>query len=84
MDKIVEVMKNKQESISPETVDKALVSETPKKVVTKTLDPNDYDPMSVVLDFTDELQTAILQVKLNLTREYERRMLERAKSYEGQ
>jgi hypothetical protein len=39
--------------------------------------------MSVILDFTDELQTAILQVKLNLSREYERRKLEHAKSIEG-
>lgn len=84
MQKIIDVIKDKQESIAPEEVDKALVSETTKKVITKTLDPNDLDPMSVVLDFTDELQTAILQVKINLTREYEKRMLERAKSYEGQ
>lgn len=61
-----------------------MVSETTKKVVTKTLDPSDYDPMGVVLDFTDELQSAILQVKLNLTREYEQRKLLYAKSLEGQ
>ena len=84
VDKIAEVIKGKQESIKPDEVDKAMVSETTKKVITKTLDPNDYDPMSVVLDFTDELQTAILQVKLNLTREYEQQKLLRAKSYEGQ
>lgn len=40
--------------------------------------------MSVILDFTDELQTAILQVKLNLSREYERQKLARAKSLAGQ
>ena len=40
--------------------------------------------MSVVLDFTDELQTAILQVKLNLSREYERQKLAHAKSFQGQ
>ena len=61
-----------------------MVSETTKQVVKDTFNPNDYDPTSVVLDFTDELQTSILQVKLNLTREYERQKLERAKSYEGQ
>ena len=55
VDKIVEVMKDKQENISPEEVETAMVSETTKKVITKTLDPEDYDPMSVVLDFTDEL-----------------------------
>ena len=84
VEKIAEVMKDKQESIKPEEADKALVSETTKKVVKQTLDPNDCDPMSVILDFTDELQTAILQVKLNLSREYERRKLEHAKSIEGQ
>lgn len=40
--------------------------------------------MQVVLDFVDELQTAILQVRLNLSREYEKRKLEWAKSREGQ
>lgn len=57
-----------------------MVSQTTKKVVKKTLDPNNLDPMSVVLDFTDELQTAILQVKLNLSRDYEKRKLLHAKS----
>ena len=83
-DKIVELLKQKQESIAPDDVDKAMVSETTKKVITKTLDPNDLDPMSVILDFVDELQTAILQVKLNLTREYERQKLAYAKSKAGQ
>lgn len=49
-----------------------MVSNTTKKVVTKTLDPIDYDPFEVAMDFSDELQNAILQVRLNLTREYER------------
>lgn len=83
-DKIVELLKQKQESIAAADVDKAMVSETTKKVITKTLDPNDLDPMSVILDFVDELQTAILQVKLNLTREYERQKLAYAKSKAGQ
>lgn len=61
-----------------------MVSETTKKVVTKTLDPETCDPMQVVLDFIDELQTSILQVRLNLSREYERRRLEYAKSLAGQ
>ena len=55
MEKIAEVLKDKQARINPDEADKALVSETTKKVVTKTLDPNTCDPMSVVLDFTDEL-----------------------------
>ncbi len=41
VDKIVEVLKQKQSSIEPSEVDKALVSETTKKVITKTLDPNE-------------------------------------------
>jgi hypothetical protein len=40
--------------------------------------------MSLVLDFTDELQTAILQVKLNLSRKYERQKLAHAKAFQGQ
>jgi len=79
-DKIAELMKSKRESLTPQTVDDAMVSETTKKVVKQTLDPNNLDPTSVVLDFMDELQTAILQVKLNLTREHERRQLARKKS----
>lgn len=82
--KIADVIKSKQDSLTADNVDNALVSETTKKVVTKTLDPNTCDPMQVVLDFTDELQTAILQVKLNLTREYEQQKLTHAKSLEGQ
>lgn len=84
VDKISEVIKKKQQSYTPETVVSAPVSETTKKVVTKTLDPNNCDIMSVVVDFVDELQTAILQVKLNLTRDYERMKILRAKSAEGQ
>ena len=80
VDKIIEQIKSKQNSLTPETVDDAMVSQTTKKVVKKTLDPNNLDPMSVVLDFTDELQTAILQVKLNLSRDYEKRKLLHAKS----
>ena len=56
VDKIVDVLKEKQSSIDPSQVDNALVSNTTKKVITKTLDPNDCDPLSVVLDFTDEIQ----------------------------
>ena len=84
VDKLIELIKSKQEGIKPEKVDEAMVSETTKKVVTKTLDPETCDPMQVVLDFIDELQTSILQVKLNLSREYERRKLEYAKSLAGQ
>lgn len=81
--KIAQVLKEKQASLTPENVDKAMVSDTTKKVVTKSLDPNDCDPGQVILDFTDELQTAILQVKLNLSREYEQQKLAYAKSKEG-
>jgi len=49
-----------------------MVSETTKKVVTHSLKPSNCDINSVVLDFMDELQNAVLHVKLNLSREYER------------
>ena len=65
-------------------MDSALVSQTTKQVVLKTLTPDNCNIMQVVLDFMDELQTSILQVRLNLSREYERRKLEWAKSKEGQ
>ena len=61
-----------------------MASTTTKQVATNTFNPNDCDIVSVVLDFVDEIQTAILQVKLNLTREYERRKLEYARSKAGQ
>ena len=57
---------------SPEKVQEAMVSETTKKVVTHSLEPSNCDINSVVLDFMDELQNAVLRVKLNLSREYER------------
>ena len=60
------------------------MSQTTKQVVLKTLTPDNCNIMQVVLDFMDELQTAILQVRLNLSREYERRKIEWAKSKEGQ
>lgn len=60
VNKLVEVIKSKQEGIEPDKVDSAMVSETTKKVVTKTLNPETCDPMQVVLDFLDELQTSIL------------------------
>ena len=84
VDKLIEVIKSKQDGIDLEKVDDAMVSETTKKVVTKTLDPDNCNPMQVVLDFIDELQTSILQVKINLSREYERRRIEYAKSLAGQ
>lgn len=84
VDKISEVIKANQANLTPENVDSAMVSQTTKQVVLKTLTPDNCDIMQVVLDFMDELQTAILQVRLNLSREYERRKLEWAKSKEGQ
>ena len=60
VNKLVEVIKSKQKGIEPDKVDDAMVSETTKKVVTKTLNPETCDPMQVVLDFLDELQTSIL------------------------
>ena len=84
VDKIIDVIKSNQDKVNPDKVDSAPVSETTKKVVTNTLEPNNCDLMQVVLDFIDELQTDILQVKLNLSREYEQRKIYRSKSIEGQ
>ena len=84
VNKIIEVMEGKRSAIEPDKVEEALVSETTKKVVTKTLSPNNCNPMQVIMDFLDELQTAILQVRLNLSRDYEKRRLAFAKSLAGQ
>lgn len=84
VDKIVELMKTRQDGLTPENMNSAMVSNTTKKVVTKTLDPNNVDLMQVVVDFIDELQTSILQVKLSLSREYERQKFMVKKGEEGQ
>ena len=82
--KLVEAIKEKQASVSSGNVNNALASNTTKKVATNTFDASNYDINQVALDFMAELQQAILQVKLNLSREYERRKLEHAKSLAGQ
>jgi hypothetical protein len=84
VDKISEVIKANQANLTPENVDSAMVSQTTKQVVHKTLTPDNCNIMQVVLDFVDELQKSILQVRMNLSREYEIRKLEWAKSKEGQ
>ena len=84
VNKIAQNMRDKQSKLTPENLDKALVPETTKKVVKGELDINDCNIMDVVMDFVDELQTSILQVRMNLNREYERRKMIRLQSYEGQ
>jgi threonine synthase len=84
VNKIAEVMKQRQDNVDPASADTALVSETTKKVVTKTLEPDNIDLMQVVLDFMDELQTSILQVKLSLSREYDKQKIAYANSLKGQ
>ena len=95
VDKIIQTIQERQDNLQTAIQDSGeqgasqvqsspLLSETTKKVVTKTLDPNNYDPNQVILDFIDELQTSILQVKINLSREYERQKLAYAKSLDGQ
>ena len=83
VDKLVQAIKKKQEQVgkNPESTP---ASTTTKKVATGNLDFSDVDIHSVVLDFVDELQTTILQVKLNLNREYEYKKLQEKKSFEGQ
>ena len=84
VDKMVEMMKSKQDSLTADDLDSPMVSNTTKKVVTKTLDPTECNLVDVIVDFNSELQNDILQVKLNLSREHERQKLAQAKSYEGQ
>lgn len=70
VDKIADAIKKKQESAEKDP-GSAMVSTTTKKVATGTLNLDEYDISQVVLDFVDELQTSILQIRLNLNREYE-------------
>ena len=83
VDKIAEAIKRNQEGATAKS-DNPLVSNTTKKVVKNTLEPSDLDPASMVLDFTNELQTAILQVKMDLSREWDRQKIGRIKSIDGQ
>ena len=83
VDKLVTALKKKQEQVG-KNPEKTPASATTKKVATGDLDFSDVDINSVVLDFVDELQTAILQVRLNLNREYEWKKLQQQKSIEGQ
>ena len=79
VNKIVEVIKEKQNSIAEDNTDTTLASKTTKQVVTDTLDTKNLDIMSVVLDFMNELQNAILQVKMKLAREQDTKTLQQAK-----
>lgn len=83
VDKLIEAIKEKQGQVeeNPETI---YASNTTKEVASGKFDPDNCNLMQVVLDFVDELQTAILQVRLNLNREYEYKKLQMAKSFEGQ
>lgn len=79
VNKIVEVIKEKQNYIAEDNTDTTLASKTTKQVVTDTLDAKNLDIMSVVLDFMNELQNAILQVKMKLAREQDTKTLQQAK-----
>lgn len=82
--KVAELMKEKMDGVPLDNAESAPVSETTKKVVTQTLDPYDYDQFQVITDFTDELYTDILQVKQDLTKQYERQRLEYLNAYKQQ
>ena len=62
-EKLVDEIKRRQAELNPETVANAPVSETTKKVVTKTLDPSDCDIFQLTVDFCNELQNDIMLVK---------------------
>lgn len=81
MDKIVDLIKENQKNAAQGS---PMVSQTTKNVVLNKLNPQDCNPQEVILDFMDELQSDILKVKINLSREYERQKMAWAKSAEGQ
>lgn len=60
VDKIVDIIKTKQGSITLENAGDVLASETMKQVALNQLKSDEVDISSVVLDFVDELQTSIL------------------------
>ena len=81
MDKIVDLIKENQKNAAQGS---PMVSQTTKNVVLNKLNPQDCNPQEVILDFMDELQSDILKVKINLSREYERQKMAWAKSASGQ
>ena len=76
VEKIAQAIKDKQDSVKSGGADNALVSDTTKKVATGTFNAGTENVQQVMLDFMDELQSSILQIKLNLSREYEKRKIE--------
>lgn len=74
-DKIVELIKNKQDQVrsSDEAKNSPNVSQTTKNVVQNELTPVEFDPLQVITDFVNELQTYVLQIKRDVARQIDRR-----------
>ena len=74
-DKIVELIKSKQDEVrsSDEAKNSPNVTQTTKNVVQNELTPVEFDPLQVITDFINELQTYVLQIKRDVARQIDRR-----------
>ena len=74
-DKIVELIKSKQDEVrsSDEAKNSPNVTQTTKNVVQNELTPVEFDPLQVITDFVNELQTYVLQIKRDVARQIDRR-----------
>ena len=74
-DKIVELIKSKQDEVrsSDEAKNSPNVTQTTKNVVQNELTPVEFDPLQVITDFVNELQTYVLQIKMDVARQIDRR-----------
>lgn len=74
-DKIVELIKNKQDEVrsSDEAKNSPNITQTTKNVVQNELTPVEFDPLQVITDFVNELQTYVLQIKRDIARQIDRR-----------
>ena len=74
-DKIVELIKNKQDEVrsSDEAKNSPNITQTTKNVVQNELTPVEFDPLQVITDFVNELQTYVLQIKRDVARQIDKR-----------
>ena len=74
-DKIVELIKNKQDEVrsSDEAKNSPNITQTTKNVVQNELTPVEFDPLQVITDFVNELQTYVLQIKRDIARQIDKR-----------
>ena len=74
-DKIVELIKNKQDEVrsSDEAKNSPNITQTTKNVVQNELTHVEFDPLQVITDFVNELQTYVLQIKRDVARQIDKR-----------